>query len=480
MQVMQDHGNYGTASGPLATEPASSENVHNIRVILFTCFLCLVVVAEGYDLGVLNGAMVRMKDDLGISMFQISLVVTATPLFVMPGAVVGGAMADEFGRRCALRVCCILLALGPVGTAMSSSVSLLFSTRAIVGFGIGMGFVIVSMYIAELSPMAMRGRLTTLEEVFLNIGIVTGYMMNWLLLGIENDWRWMLALGSALPLIVLIAVCLPQMPESPRWLVSKGYNAEAEKVLTYFVSKEEVERDMQAMGAQLQQDQEFVTWKEVLCSWHDIKIRRMLIAGIVVAVAQMGCGYLPISYYSSTVLKATMSERAAFMATTVMGIVKLLVTLVTLAVLERVGRRPMLLASASVCGLACAWLGVAFSTNAGGFIQAFGFALFAAGFSLGLGPITFVYVSEAFVTRWRAKAMAFSLFVSRVVGATSTMVFPSLIAGIGVSACFWIMAVINVLLVGLMSLFVFETHGRSLERMEDLYEEPAKAESKSP
>jgi len=474
---MPDHAHYGSTSP--VTEAAPLDTDHRTRVVLFTCFLCLVVVAEGYDFGVLNGVIVRMKDDLGISVLEVSMLVTATPLFVMPGSIIGGAAADAWGRRHALMACCSLLILGPVGMALASSVGLLLITRAVVGCGIGMGLVIVSMYIAELAPQDMRGRLTTLEDVFLNLGMLLGYLMNWLLLGIRNDWRWMLGLGSLLPLCVLLVICLPQMPESPRWLVTKGRNEEARQILTTFVGKEEADRDMQAMLAELKTEEEFVTWHQVLCSWHDGKIRRMLLAGVVVGVAQVGCGYLPIAYYSSTVLKSTMSEQAAFMATTVMGIVKLTMALVTLAVLEKVGRRPMLLASASICGLSCVWLAHAFASDVGGFGQALGFAVFMAGFSLGLGPITFVYISEVFATRWRGKAMAFTLFTSRIVGCTSTMLFPLLIVRIGISTCFWLMALANVLLVGLIYTFVFETHGRSLETMQELFASP-KADLRCP
>jgi len=468
---MQEKSNYGsTPQTCLTNEAAPLDSTHRTRILMFTCFLCLLVVAEGYDFGVLNGALVRMQDDLRISTLQTSLVVTATPLFVMPGTLCGGALADAFGRRAALVACCSLLVAGPLAMAVAWSIGLLLATRAVVGFGIGMGLVVVSMYIAELAPMEMRGRLIMLEDIFLNLGMALGYLMNWLLLGIPSDWRWMLGLGSVLPVVVLIVICHPRMPESPRWLVTRGLVEEAEKSLCLFVGKDEAKLAMEAMLAQLDENQEFVSWRQVLCSWHDGKIRRMLFAGIVVAVAQMGCGYLIMAYYSSTVLKKTMGEEAAFIATIVMGAVKLLVALLTLMMIESVGRRPMLMASGSVCGLACAWLAVVFTNGMGPLAQSLGFAMFMAGFSLGLGPIAFVYVSEVFVTKWRGKAFAFAVFLSRILGAGSTFAFPLLLEGIGASACFWIMASANAALIALMAVFVVETHGQALEGMEDIFE----------
>lgn len=476
---MQETKDYGSTSAPGSpSEDAKPSGVHRMHVTLFTCFLCLLVTAEGYDFGVLNGAMVRMKDELKISTLHISLIVTVTPLFVMPGSLLGGALADACGRRASLGLCCLVLIVGPIAMALSSSVGLLLATRAIVGLGIGMGIVIVSMYIAELAPTEMRGRLLMLEDVFLNVGMVLGYLANFLLNGIHNDWRWMLGLGGALPLVVLVVVCLPQMPESPRWLVAKGRGVEAEKVLCIFASQDEVSLAMQTMTKQLDDKQDFVTWQQVLCSWHDGKIRRMLLAGLTVGISQMACGYLVMAYYSSTALKSTMGEQAAFLATVIMGTVKCLVALMTLAVLERVGRRPLLMASASICGLACAWLAIAFANDIGPYAQAFGFSAFMAGFSLGLGPIGFLYVSEVFVTRWRSKALGFVIFVSRIMGVTTTFSFPLLLEGIGASACFGILAGANVILVSLLGVFVVETHGKTLERMEDIFDLPMKSDEK--
>merc|ERR1719199_22200 len=130
-----------------------------------------------------------------------------------------------------------------------------------------------------------------------------------------------------------------------------------------------------------------------------------------------------------------------------MGFVKLLVVLFTLAILEKVGRRPMLLASTVLVGLACVWTAVAFAASASTWVLALGFVFFMAGFSLGLGPITFVYASEVFPTRWRAKGMAVTISSSRIVGSTIALLFPSLVEGIGVSMSFWLLTAFNVVFV---------------------------------
>lgn len=469
---MSEAQDYGTLQEkPTPPPDGTAAEPWPYRVILFAGFMCLLVAGEGYDVGVINGAAVLMKDELGLSTWSISLVIMMTPLCFMPGSLVGGALADSCGRRGALMVCSAMLVVGPLGMAVSSSLMLLLLTRAFVGFGIGMGFVVVSMYIAEVAPMRMRGRLTAMEDVFLNVGILAGYLVNWSLLGVHNDWRWMLAAGSIMPFFVLVTLSVCHFDESPRWLFMNGRREEAESVLVNFVGQEEAEQAIHAMKKLADGgNEEFVTWQQVIAGWQqDAKIRSMFLAGLAVACGQMLCGMLPMLVYSSMVLKTTMSEQAAFIGTVMMGFMKLLVVCLMVLVLERTGRRVMLLMSTTVCGIASAWLAHAFASNASNVSLIFGLALFMAGFSLGLGPVTFVYVSEVFSTKWRAKGMATSFFCSRIIGAASALIFPLMVDGIGMSPSFWVLAFMNVIVFSLIWVLVFETNGTSLEDVSKLY-----------
>mmetsp|Transcript_41027 Transcript_41027/g.124320 ORF Transcript_41027/g.124320 Transcript_41027/m.124320 type:complete len:401 (-) Transcript_41027:29-1231(-) len=387
----------------------------------------------------------------------------------MTGALAGGAAADALGRRTTLLVCCALLVAGPLAMAFAPSVPLLVIARAVVGFAIGIGFVAVSMYLAEVTPADMRGKLTSLEDIFMNIGMLQGYLINWLLLGIENDWRYMLGLGSVLPFFVFIATLSPQVPESPRWLFMRGREEEAERVLVTFVGQAEAQSSLAAMREQRRaaakgaDGEEFVTWADVLCESQPRHVRRMLRAGCTCAAAQTLCGYLAIAYYSSTVLKETMGESGAFMATAVAGAARLLSAVVAVSLVEHSGRRPLLLISAAGTCAASLWLMVAFGTHAGGIVQTLGFVLFMAFFSLGLGPVMFVYIAEVFDTRWRSKGMALSLTMSRTVGAATTLAFPLLVEGVGTAASFGVLVLMGALTVLLLWAFVPETHGTPLE-----------------
>lgn len=441
------------------------------RAVFFACFLCLVAVGEGYDIGVLNGAAVRVKEVFSCSTLEISLIVSATPICVMPGSILGGALADCVGRWRATVATCVVLTIGPIAMALSQSVPMLICTRGIVGLGIGMGLTVVGVYIAEVAPTAIRGRLTALTGVAINTGILTGYFVNWWLLGTQDDWRWMLGLGAVLPFVLVFLLCLPQMDESPRWLFVQGREDEAEEVLSHYVGAKQAAADMTAMRQQAKQaaaetGESLVTWGELFRAFGTPgSVRRMLLVCILVIASQLLCGYLPLAYYSSTLLKDSAGERTAFLATIAMGVVKLTVAIVTVLVLDRFGRRPMLLASGCITALACLWLAVTFRLRTHWVWQAFGFMLFMAGYELGLGPVAFVYIAEVCSTAWRAKSSSFAIFTSRFVGSAHLFGFPLAVEAFGTSNTFFAQSALGVIITVAMWFMVTETKGRSLERL---------------
>eukprot|EP00746_Dinoflagellata_sp_MGD_P136685 gnl/MRDRNA2_/MRDRNA2_70582_c0_seq1.p1 gnl/MRDRNA2_/MRDRNA2_70582_c0~~gnl/MRDRNA2_/MRDRNA2_70582_c0_seq1.p1 ORF type:complete len:335 (-),score=40.88 gnl/MRDRNA2_/MRDRNA2_70582_c0_seq1:41-1045(-) len=328
-----------------------------------------------------------------------------------------------------------------------------------------MGFVIVSMYISEMSPTHIRGRLTALEDVWLNIGTLIGFLVSYLLFGVKDDWRWMIGLGCIPTSILGVVVMLPQVPESSRWLYMHGRIDEARKVLEHFMSPAEVELIM--TDYKKAQNEEFATWSELLCPGPDkAYVRRMLIASIFVATANSGCGGLILGYYSSSVLATEFTLRLAQTATVIMGVVKLVVVILALLfALDRVGRRPLLLLSTSITGISCVWIACGFWFGWGWLMLALGFWLFHVGFSLGQGPLTWVYCSEAFTTAFRAKGMGLSMVARGVVGTGSVMAFPLFAEHYGNAITFMGLAVVNVIFVVTLWFVVFETSAKSLEQM---------------
>jgi len=448
-------------------EDSSAQQCH---ALIFASFLCIACIAEGYDYGVTNGAIVRMKEDLKCSTLELSIFVTALPLGVMMGAPLGGVFADYFGRKFGLTIQCCLLTVGPICTALAPELWMMTVARLVTGFGIGMGFVVISMYISETSPRNMRGRLTALEEVWINVGVLSGFLATYLLFGIKHDWRWMIGLGSVPSLIMVVASMLPQVPESPRWLYMHDRIDEARKVLEVFLSPEEVQHII--MDYESSKKQKFATWNELLFPPpQKAYVRQMLIASIVVATSNALCGGLILGYYSSTILSEEYTERIAYIATLIMGVVKTFVVIVlVLFLIDKVGRRTLIILSTVITMLSCFYIACGFWFSWAWLEVAIGFWLFHVGFSLGQGPLAWVYCSEVFETEFRAKGMGLSMFIRGLCGTCSVLAFPLVAEIIGNAQSFFWLAVINAVFVVGFWFVVFETSAKSLERMHKIFE----------
>lgn len=456
-------------------EPADGETEAkaHFRAKCLACVLSLCTVGEGYDWSVMNGAAVLIKDEFSCSTLQIAIMISMTPLGVMCGTVVGGQLGDFLGRRPTLLACFAALVVAPLAMALAGTMAFLIGLRFCVGVGIGMGFILVSTYLTEVCPVAMRGPLTALQEVFLNVGLVLGYVSNWALKGVQNDWRWMIGLGAALPLLAFVLMLFHFVPESPRWLFLHGRQAEAMEVLTSFVGYAEADAACDAMRKELElKGQGAASWVDLFRACEYPPKRRALAAALAIAVAQTASGYLGLTYFSSTMFRTSMGESVAFQATVLMGIVKLLVCVVVVCVLERVGRRPMILASLSITTVSSALLGLSFALSWGWHAQAGFVCLFMAGFSLGLGPLTFIYIAEAFSNELRAKGMALALFISRTVGVSNVLSFPLLVEAVGVPLVLYGQCASNALALLAAWLLVRETHGRTLEGMGAIWDGP--------
>eukprot|EP00929_Paragymnodinium_shiwhaense_P049241 TRINITY_DN24850_c0_g1_i1.p1 TRINITY_DN24850_c0_g1~~TRINITY_DN24850_c0_g1_i1.p1 ORF type:complete len:473 (-),score=95.80 TRINITY_DN24850_c0_g1_i1:107-1525(-) len=440
-------------------------NLKEWRLKAFVIIICFVVIGEGYDIGVLNGALVQLSGDLGLSTLQGSLLVTATPVAVLVACPFGGYFADCCGRKRVLAGVCFVLAVGAVIMALAEDYVVLVSGRVLIGGAIGTGIIVVSMLLAEIAPNELRGRAVSMEEVSLNIGILGGYFVSWLLRGIKHDWRYMLGLGAVLPccllLIVLFGGCIP---ESPRWLIQHGRTEEARTLMTRFLTHDQ----MTAMETSWAEQQKgFGTFQDVVQT-KDRAEQKMLLAALVVACGQMISGYLYVAYYSSHIMTELMSKEAAFFGTVMMGLVKLAVLILALMVIDTVGRRNLLLAGSAVSFLGCAWVAAAFHYEAHSFMIVGGFLLYMTGFSIGFGPVTFVYCTEIFPTRIRGKAFGLVMSSSRILAALTTLLLPLLSEATTVSTTFGLLGAINIAVAGLVFAYVPETMCQDPEKMHTL------------
>mmetsp|Transcript_94028 Transcript_94028/g.166522 ORF Transcript_94028/g.166522 Transcript_94028/m.166522 type:complete len:474 (+) Transcript_94028:98-1519(+) len=428
------------------------------------CVTCVSAMAEGYDIGVMAGVLVLAKAEFELTALLVALLMGLFGWAVAIGAILGGPLADMFGRKVGLFVTYLLLVSGVVIMTIATNPGVLIAGRSLQGMSVGAAFCVVGTYMSELSPSKQRGIFVSLEPIFLNVGIFAGFGANYFLLGTtgsaSTDWRLMISLGAVLPTCCLVALCLPCIPESPRWLHISGRTQEAVSIMERILPPEETAK-IQAHW-QLQQAESMASWSEVILPSHDLD-KRALKQAVGVAVVQMASGITAILAYMDSILSKTVSHREAFLAMMFVATAKLLVLLAAVLLLDTVGRRRMLLLSSGLMSLALAVLALLFQARVPTLAIVAATALVISSFSLGLGGGAYVLISEVFSNRCRAKGTALAFFASRVVNGGVLFCFPLVAASLSTGGSFFIFSAFTGLGFVFMYYNVEEMKGLTLE-----------------
>lgn len=391
----------------------------------------------------------------------------------MVGAIYAQYYTDKYGRRRTFLVAALYFILGVTITALAPYYAVLLLGRMFVGLGVGVGLAIDPLYIAEMTPAAHRGELVTWSEIALNVGIVMGFSTGLVFAKLNDDmeWRIMVAVGAILPLCMVYLV-LYVMPESPRWLVAKGFEDEATLILErvfpegYDVTcvlediKKALERDVNAEHA--------LGWGVLLHP--SPAIQRMLWVGLGTAVTQQAIGVDAIQYYLLDILEKSgvKSDTGKNLMLIFLGLVKLAFIVVGGKLFDRRGRRPLLFASLIGCGVALFVVSVIFFIDADGdgtvyLVTALG--VYLAAFSIGMGPGAWLIPSEIFSVCIRAKAMSVATFLNRFTATLMASSFLSVKNAIGWGSLFLILCCVCWIALFFLYFMLPETKGRTLEEM---------------
>ncbi len=391
------------------------------------------------------------------------MVVGAVLLGAVAGAAFGGKLADKFGRRSALMQVAILFIAGAVGTALAPDALWLAIGRVVVGMAIGVASFTAPLYISEVSPPNVRGRLVSLNQLMITIGIVASYLMDYALAG-ASAWRWMFAL-AAIPAIVLF-VGLLFLPESPRWLMSRSREGEARVLLERIRDSADVEKELGEIAASL--NQQGGSWRELLSA----SLRPALIVGIGLAVFQQFTGINTVIYYAPTIFQFAgfHSASSAILATVGVGMINVLLTIVALWLLDRAGRRPLLLYGLTGMVISLGVLGFAFLSpslsNVVASVAVISLAVYVACFAIGLGPVFWLMIAEIYPLRIRGRAMGVATMANWGSNLIIALTFLSLLHALGRAWTFWLYAIVGVLAWIFVYKMVPETKGRTLEEIE--------------
>ncbi len=433
----------------------------------------------GYDTAVINGANQYLRTHFHLTPFQEGLAGASAILGCIPGAMFAGFLGDRFGRRRVLFLCAILYALSGLLSAIPRTFTEFLIARLISGLGIGASSMICPVYIAELAPAAKRGRLGSLFQFGIVAGIFITLFINARIQGAGDElwntttgWRWMLA-AEVVPALGLLGL-LFAVPESPRWLVGKGRHAEAHDILERIGGAAHAADEIRAVQA--------VAAKEDghLGELFGPRFRTPLIIAVVLMAVSQFSGINAIMYYSTKIFTAAgVGVKDSFSASVVVGLVNFLFTFVAIAFVDKMGRRPLLLAGLAVQVAALGAVGWMFHAGSGGLPLLIGVLVFIAAFATALGPIPWIVCSEIFPTKLRGRAMSVATFVIWTSCYAVAQTFPILNDSpvIGPAKTFFIYAAFS--LVGLIFVLVRlpETKRRTLEEIEASWQGPTRGNS---
>ncbi|CAI0389977.1 unnamed protein product [Linum tenue] len=438
----------------------------------------------------MSGAALYVKEDLQITSTQEEILVGCLNVCSLIGSLAAGKTSDQIGRRYTILLAAATFFLGAILMGLAPSFPYLIAGRVVAGIGVGFSLMIAPVYSSELSPASTRGFLSSLPEVFINVGILLGYISNYFLAGsgLPSSLNWRVMLGLAAFPALLVGFAVVFMPESPHWLVMKGRFAEAKRVLIRTSSSEEevelVDSRMNEMVkaismAELPPSSGF--WTE-LVSVRSKAIRRIVITAVGVNFFMQASGNDAVVYYSPEVFKVAgiSSRKQLFGVTVIMGIAKSSFALVSALFLDRFGRRPLLLLGSSGMAVSLALLGLGSKyldwCEDEKPIWAVVFCVVTvcadvSFFSIGLGPITWVYSSEIFPTRLRAQGSSLAISVNRLVSGVVAMTFLSASETVSFGWMFLGLSGVMVMATTFFYCYLPETKGKTLEEIGVLFED---------
>jgi sugar porter (SP) family MFS transporter len=417
----------------------------------------------GYDTGVISGALLFIKTDLNASTFDQSAIIGSLLLGAVLGAMISGYLAGAIGRRRTKIISGCVFAVAAIWSALAPDVWTLIVARFVLGLGVGTASFVAPMYIGEMVPKRFRGGLVSFNQLMITSGILIAYIIDFALKGISNNWRWMLGLG-AIPGIAL-AVGMLFLPESPRWLVEKGRDDEAREVLKRARPAGGVDEEIEEIH---EVARESARLRDLLGS----SVRPLLIVGLGLAIFQQIVGINTVIYFAPTIFQfAGVSTSKAIGQTIFIGVTNVVFTVVAVVLLDRIGRRVLLLIGTAGLTVALVGLGLFFQVAAikdhASWLALASLIFYIASFAIGLGPVFWLMIAEIFPLGIRGPAMSVCTVANWGFNFLVSFTFLQLIDTAGKGGTFFVYAGLGVLAVLFFAWRVPETKGRSLEEIEE-------------
>ncbi len=442
-----------------------NEHAVNVTPYSYTRFTVMVATIAalggllfGYDTGVISGAVIFISREFSLTTATQEFVVSVVLIGAMIGALLAGSGADFLGRRLTLIAAGLLFAGGAIASALAPSIAMLLAARFVVGFAIGLSSVTAPLYISEIAPPQIRGALVALYQWAITIGILIADIVDYAFAR-SGDWRAMLLL-AIVPAILLVAGMFV-LPESPRWLFARGRSDAARAVLEH--SRPDIDAAIADIRLSLRAQE--ATWREMLLP----NVRSALFIGIALAVLQQVTGINTVIYYGPHIFQMAgyAAARTAILATTVVALVNVCATVIAIAFIDRVGRKPLLYVGVTgmAIGLAALSLGFASHGLTGSLsrIAVGSLILYVACFAFSLGPIVWLLISEIYPLPVRGRAMSIATTGNWAANFLVSIFFLTMVKTLGSPLTFAIYAFLCVVTIIFVRVAVPETKRRELE-----------------
>jgi sugar porter (SP) family MFS transporter len=418
----------------------------------------------GYDTGVISGAILFITKQFSLSATMEEIVVSSVLVGAVIGATIGGVLTGRFGRRKLIILAGIIFTVSALGTALAPTLAWLIAARLVSGIGIGIASFISPMYIAELVPAKVRGSLVAVNMLAITSGIVIAYLVDYAFSGIHG-WRYMFGL-AAIPSIILVAG-MWRLPDSPRWLLSKSKVEEARQILRRLRTVPDVSPEI----ADIQKSMESQRAGGMKGLFQP-SLKMPLIVGMGLAIFQQITGINTVIYYAPTIFKfaGISATGPAILAGAALTMVMWFFHVLAIFLLDRVGRRPLLLTGVAGQIVGLAILGAAFQfqqlASFKSYVTIGGLVIYVACFAFGLGPIFWLLISEIYPLKVRGAAMSAVTVTNWALNLVVAVTFLTLVGFLGHAGTFWLYGVIAIGAWVFFYLLVPETKGKTLEQIE--------------
>ncbi len=420
----------------------------------------------GFDIAVINGAIVFLRAQFHLNDFQTELAVSFLLMGCIAGAAIAGWLADRHGRRRVLSISALLFGASSLAAALPRTFAEFGAARMVGGVAIGIASMVAPLYIAEVAPARIRGRLVSLNQMAIVTGILLAYFTNWVLsFSGAASWRWMFAVALVPALALFAGILL--VPESPRWLMEKGREGDACAVLERTEGVEEGQAQVERIRESL---------LEEAGTFHDLfapSLRRPMYLIIALAVLQQITGINTVLFYGSLLWEREFHSRghsSAIGMNTLIGLVNFAITVLALWLIERSGRRALLMFSSGSMAICQLLLGIVFSIRTPPALFMLGSILLCvAAFAVGLGPVTWTLMAELLPTNVRGKAMSVANLALWVASCALTFTFLSLVHALTATGAFFLYSSLCALTFLLVWKLVPETKGRTLEEIGEFW-----------